>query len=144
MALVTLWFSKENEFYKALVVPELVDYMQAMGALTSAQKEKAIKDGISIKSETQKETKQAEKQKADQTEKENESINDPSKGFGKPGSLRFHRNCVQEIEDIKDIETYVKGVTGKKLSKAYKSIGAAKNAAVRIIKDYLQNASQMP
>lgn len=150
MALESLWFKKGDQFYKALVVTELVDYFVDLGGLTTEQKDSAIKNAERQASGHEKEKKDEEKnevepaqrQAIDSAKKENESINDPNEGFGKPGSLKFHKNCVHELDDVSHIEKYVQGVTGEKFKKAYKSTGAAKNAAIRLIKDYLKNAGQ--
>ena len=42
MALVALWFSKENEYFKALVAVELVAFLKSMGALTTEEKDLAV------------------------------------------------------------------------------------------------------
>ena len=148
MALVALWFSKENEYFKALVAVELVAFLKSMGALTTEEKDLAVAaDKRKAVPTDPKATFELSVETPDEADEPDESeliiepdpdISDPDKGFGRPGSLKFHKNCIHEMETVESIEAYVISVTGEPVEKKYKSVGAAKNGAIRLIKGFLK------
>ena len=150
MALVALWFSKEkeNEYFKALVAVELVAFFKSMGALTTEEKDLAVAaDKRKAVPTDPKATFELTVETPDEADEPDESeliiepdpdISDPDKGFGRPGSLKFHKNCIHEMETVESIEAYVIKVTGQPVEKKYKSVGAAKNGAIRLIKGFLK------
>ena len=146
MALVALWFSKEKEneyeYFKALVAVELVAFLKSMGALTTEEKDLAVAaDKRKAVPTDPKETFELTVETPDESEmiiQPDPEISDPDKGFGRPGSLKFHKNCIHEMETVESIEAYVISVTGEPVEKKYKSVGAAKNGAIRLIKGFLK------
>lgn len=56
---------------------------------------------------------------------------DPNKGFGRPGSLRFHKLTILSCETVGDVAAYVFQVTGKK----FDPLKVIQRVGIKLIED---------
>jgi hypothetical protein len=61
----------------------------------------------------------------------------PNKGFGRPGSLRWHELHVEQCVSVEELSDYLKAVTGKGFS-----LEKLKAVALSGIKEFLDDKSK--
>jgi len=114
MSLTTLYFNRNDGTYaKVIVDVKEVDFFKAMGAEEKIRK-------VEKKEEVEIEVKQH-----------------PDKGSGKPGSLQWHVQCVDELEDRKEVNEYLKKVVGKKIL-LKGNLSTIKKNAIKKIKEFIE------
>ena len=60
---------------------------------------------------------------------------DPNKGYGRPGSLQWHELHIEGCATVKDLNDYIKDVTGKPLITRDELLKKAKEAIVEHLND---------
>jgi len=73
-----------------------------------------------------------------QPEPAQEQIPLPDEGFGRPGSLQWHKLKIQEITQVTKVSNYCKDVTGKGVS-ARDGVIATRKRAIKRIKEFIEN-----
>lgn len=142
MPLTTVYFPKfqsapgELPYRKAYIDPSDIEYFIKLGAVTTpAQLSGGSENGMQQEQERQEQ--EGQRQRIEEITSEPQG--DPDKGFGEPGSLEFHEKCIWELTDQKDIDKYLKKLTGKALPKRYSSLPYSKQKAIAAIREFLDD-----
>jgi len=131
MGLITVYFPYPGRFgyAKAIIDETTTDFFVKMGAKLT--QEEVVK------------SKEAQEDFKNVTEAAKNEVDpdSPDKGWGRPGSYRYHENMLKTLDDMNDIVSYVYELTGRRIARRGELADIRRNALKRI-KEFMKDDSQ--
>lgn len=135
--LTTVYFKTPEGIAKAIIGKDQIPFFEKLGAVRQpgqVDEKKDLPEPLENQEQEQSET-------AGDISDETNQLN-PDHGSGRPGSLRFHKLSIMELQTLDEINAYLSNVTGKGIDARIKRPDRAQRYAIKTIKEWLKNECQ--